>query len=182
MNAGSRRREAPYHRRPFGALFLSRTTCVILFCSSLNVNSREILPSATNDRSNVFSVLDRSKDSTGHHDSNELTGTTTTTTAGKDRCRETLARRCFCGGENIVDRRDARVESWLFNSKWHSSFRFRFPHVLRVQEDVQVADGVEPARAGGMRQDFVHLPVLSQRHADEVQSIESPQEGARLRH
>lgn len=31
-----------------------------------------------------------------------------------------------------------------------------------------------------MRQDLIHLPVLSQRHADEVQSVESPEEGARL--
>ncbi|XP_014482689.1 PREDICTED: zinc finger Y-chromosomal protein 2-like [Dinoponera quadriceps] len=48
-------------------------TCVILY-SSLNVNPRGILPTVTNDRSNVFSVLDRAKDSAGQHDSNELTG------------------------------------------------------------------------------------------------------------
>jgi len=61
-----------------------------------------------------------------------------------------------------------------------SSFRFRFPHVLRMPENVQVADGSEPARARGMRQNLVYLSVLSQHHANEVQSIESPEEGARL--
>lgn len=65
-------------------------------------------------------------------------------------------------------------------SIWLSSFRFRFAHVLRVQENIQVADGAEPARARGMRQDLIHLSVLSQHHADEVQSVESPEEGARL--
>lgn len=66
-------------------------------------------------------------------------------------------------------------------SRRTSSLRFRFPYVLRVQESVQVADGAEPARARGMRQDPIHLPVLSQHYADEVQSVESPEEGARLR-
>lgn len=61
-----------------------------------------------------------------------------------------------------------------------SSFRFRFPHMLRMPENVQVADGPEPARARGMRQNLVYLSVLSQHHANEVQSIESPEEGARL--
>lgn len=31
-----------------------------------------------------------------------------------------------------------------------------------------------------MRQDLIYLSVLSQHHADEVQSVESPEEGARL--
>jgi len=65
-------------------------------------------------------------------------------------------------------------------SRRFSSFRFRFPHVLRMPENVQVADGPEPARARGMRQNLVYLSVLSQHHANEVQSIESPEEGARL--
>ncbi|KAL6264013.1 hypothetical protein P5V15_004094 [Pogonomyrmex californicus] len=55
-----------------------------------------------------------------------------------------------------------------------------FPHVLRVPENVQVADGPEPTRARGVRQNLVYLSVLSQRHANEVQSVESPEEGARL--
>lgn len=61
-----------------------------------------------------------------------------------------------------------------------SSFRFRFPHVLRMPENVQVADGPEPTRARGMRQNLVYLSILSQHHANEVQSNESPEEGARL--
>lgn len=65
-------------------------------------------------------------------------------------------------------------------SRLLSSFRFRFPHVLRMPENVQVADGPESTRARGMRQNLVYLSVLSQHHANEVQSIESPEEGARL--
>lgn len=49
-----------------------------------------------------------------------------------------------------------------------------------MPENLQVADGPEPARARGMRQNLVYLSILSQHHANEVQSIESPEEGARL--
>lgn len=52
--------------------------------------------------------------------------------------------------------------------------------MLRMPENIQVADGPEPARARGMRQNLVYLSILSQHHANEVQSIESPEEGARL--
>lgn len=141
-----------------------------------------LFPSATNARSNVFSVLERAKDSAGlHHDSNELTGMATTRTTIWP---EMLAWNAdtLRGARASLIASTVSMHTWPFNSSLHSSFRFRFPHVLRVQEDVQVADGAEPACARGMRQDLVHLSVLSQRHADEVQSVEPPQEGARLRH
>lgn len=53
--------------------------------------------------------------------------------------------------------------------------------MLRVQENVQVQNGPEPSREGGVWQGFVHVPLLPQYHANEVQPAQPPEEGARLR-
>ncbi|KAL0132453.1 hypothetical protein PUN28_000298 [Cardiocondyla obscurior] len=79
--------------------------------------------------------------------------------------------------ERCVDCRNMGGDDYL---RHFSSLRFRFPYVLRVPENVQVTDGPESARARGVRQNLIYLSILSQHHANEVQSIESPEEGARL--
>lgn len=84
---------------------------------------------------------------------------------------------CFCGGESFFVEIPRRCRT-----QTHLSFPlfFRFPRVLRVQENVQVANGAESTREGGVRQGVVHLSVLPQYHAHEVQPGEPPEEGARL--
>lgn len=128
----------------------------------------------------ALSVPDRPKDSAGSQDHSELPGYGVEKKSDMYRARRMLMSmlNAFVGARALL----IVVESASRDdySRRLSSFRFRFPHVLRMPENVQVADGPEPARARGMRQNLVYLSVLSQHHANEVQSVESPEEGARL--
>lgn len=143
----------------------------IIFCGDFR--------GAINRRLNAFPVSDRSKDSAEHHDPGELPDMTEENDWICNSQITNLDANAFAEILKALLIVISYMSRRLY-SIWLSSFRFRFAHVLRMQENVQVADGAEPARARGMRQDLIHLSVLSQHHADEVQSIESPEEGARL--
>lgn len=124
---------------------------------------------------NALSVSDCSKDSTGSQD---LPGTAQKKIGYIPRTQNAnIDANAFVGARALLIV-VMFVETVI--SRRLSSFRFRFSHVLRMPENVQVADGPEPARARGMRQNLVYLSILSQHHANEVQSFESPEEGARL--
>lgn len=98
---------------------------------SINIILREGFRDATNRRLNTFPVSDRSKDSAGHHDSCELPGTENNRICS-DQITNTNA---FAGTLKALLIVKSRGSRQLYSTHL-SSFRFRFAHVLRVQENV----------------------------------------------
>jgi len=121
----------------------------------------------------TFCISDRLKDSAGHYDSSELPGMMEESGYPLPIWNALML---FYGASLLLSRCISRR---LLKDSF-SFFRFRFLYVLRVQENLQVANGVESTRTRRMRQDLVYLSILSQHHADEIQSIESFEKGTWL--
>ena len=89
-----------------------------------------------------------------------------------------------CFNDAFVGRqliREIGIELNVLYSKISFFLPFRFPRMLWVQENVQVENGFKSTRSRGMRQNFVHVSVLPQHHAHEVQPAQPSEERTRLR-
>lgn len=115
--------------------FFQNTTSHPPVLFSINIILYEDFRGATNRRLNVFPVSDRPKDSAGHYDFGELLGTA----QKNDRiCNVQITNinaNAFAGTLKALLIVVSRVSRQLY-STWLSSFRFRFAHMLRVQENV----------------------------------------------